>query len=308
IKTCYSRWIMLAIVALGVCPKTPKAQAAITVAYHLSNAPASAAANITTAVDAAVAVWNQWSDYNKPVNVYYNVGVPTAQANFDGVITFGAGTQYHNAATAWHEMLHVMGSGTYGAYAGRVSGGNWTGSQGIAMTLQYFPDNALKADNHIHWVGGGSIPPEQELSRQGVHIMGAMRADMGLSNGNRYDLPGDFNDDGLVNSRDLLVFRANLHTDVSALSPLESYQRGDMNLDRQINYADFLAFRDAYAAGRGRAESQQVPIPEPPTACLAAVGLIWLRSIGRGLRPPAKAFLTGTQSTFGVTAPPCLSF
>jgi hypothetical protein len=273
-STCTRRsTVLVAAAVLSIC-FAQRAHAAITVTYHLSNAPASAAANIRNSVDAAVAVWNEWSNYAKAVNVYYNTGVPTAQANFDGVITFGAGTQYHGVPTAWHEMLHVMGSGTYGAYAGLVAGGNWSGAQGIAMTRQYFPDHTLKADNHIHWVGGGSIPPEQEMSRQGVHIMGGMRADMGLSNGNLYDLPGDFDDNGRVGQPDLDIFRMHFHTDVSALTQLQSYQRGDMNLDRRIDYADYVTFRNAYIAGGGRVEELLAQVPEPlawPTAVVAAL-------------------------------------
>lgn len=222
------------------------AVAAISVTYHLQNAPALAAGRITRAVDTAVGVWNDWSNYNKAVNVYYNTGVPTAQANFDGVITFGAGSQYHNAETAWHEMLHVMGSGTYSTYWSHLSNGVWTGQQGIAMTRQYFPNNTLVGDDHVHWVGGGSVPPEQELSRQGVHILGAMRADMGLSNRSLYDLLGDFNNNGSVGRDDYLTLAANLYTNVATLSPVQAYVRGDMNGNRVIDDVDVAQFHEVF--------------------------------------------------------------
>jgi PEP-CTERM motif len=267
----------------AVAGAAQSARAALVVNFNLatdqangSAVPASAATNIMNAVNAAADVFNSWSNYTKTVNVYYNSGVATADGNFNGTIRFGMGTQYHNSGVAFHELNHVLGAGTYGTWQSRVDLPNqlWTGAAGIAMTHQYFPTNTLKADYHIHWVGGGVVQAT-DTTREGVHILGAIRADMGLSNENRYDLPGDFNDNGSIGLDDYATLVANLHTNVSALSSVQAYIKGDMNLDRVVNFADFTAFRTAYNAAHGAgALERAIGVPEPATMLSLAIGVM----------------------------------
>jgi len=281
------KFLVRRILFLAVCSmlvsftSTSSAEAAIVVNYHLQSdvngggaVPNSAATNIMNSVDAAVSTFNIWSDYNKVVNVYYNSGIPTAEANFDGYIGFGAGGQYHTPSVAWHEMLHVMGSGTYWNYWNFVGGGVWTGENAIAMTEQYYPDSTLRADGHVHWVEGQNF----DLTRAGVHIIGAMREDMGISNGNKYDLLGDFNDSKTINARDYIIFRNNYLTDISSpLSEVEAYQRGDMNGDRQLDYLDFKAFRQAYIEANGpESFAALLSVPEPKSLALFLFSLVLL--------------------------------
>jgi hypothetical protein len=273
-----SRWrtaVAGGVFALVVCLGSP-ARAAITVNFNLATdqngggaVPASAAANIVSSVNQAVAVFNRWSNYNFSVQVLYNSGVPTADANFQGTIRFGAGTSYHTPSIAWHEMLHIMGSGTYGAYAGLQGGGTWNGRSGIAMARQYYPTSVLRADGHVHWVDG----QDPDLKRQGVHIMGAMRADMGISNGNRYEVPGDFNDNKTVGLEDYLTLRDYLHTSVVGLTDVDAYTRGDMNFDGKVDFTDLGAFRTAYlATGAGSFEALVASVPEPGGVGMLVVG------------------------------------
>jgi hypothetical protein len=276
------------------------AHAALVVNFNLttdqatgSPVPASAASNIMSAVNAAAGMYNDWSNYTKTINVYYNSGVATADGNFNGTIRFGPSSQYHNSLVAFHELNHTLGAGTYGAWLSNVDLANtvWTGPAGIAMTQQYFPNNVLKADGHIHWVGGGSVP-QMDMTREGVHIMGAIRADMGLSNGNLYDLPGDFSDNNTMDLTDYNILVENLHTNVSALSPVEAYRRGDMTFDGQINHADFSAFRAAYAARQGPGGIERGTAAPEPTAMV----LLGLGALAACLRRKSRGVASGCRS------------
>jgi hypothetical protein len=89
---------------------------------------------------------------------------------------------------------------------------------------------------------------------------------------------GDFNGSGAIDLADFQVLLANLHTDVSALTPAGSYLRGDINGDRSMNFNDFTAFRTAYDAANGAGAFEQIAsaVPEPATLTMAAAfGLAW---------------------------------
>ena len=76
------------------------------------------------AMQSAVNRYNAYGDFgNYNVYVYYNAGIPTAQANYLGSIGFG-GT-YPNERVTMHEMAHYLGSGTYGD--------PWDGPRGEAI-------------------------------------------------------------------------------------------------------------------------------------------------------------------------------
>ena len=144
--------IVKAVLALGMLAAPPRAHAALTVNFNLTTdqsggaaVPADAATRIRNAINAAVAVYNEWSNYTKTINVYYNSGVATADGNYNGTIRFGAGSQYQNDLTAFHEVNHVMGCGTYGTWGSNVDNTAklWLGTAGIAMSEQYFPDLSL---------------------------------------------------------------------------------------------------------------------------------------------------------------------
>jgi hypothetical protein len=266
---------------------------ALTVSFHVATDQANGSAvasnvqnEIISAMNAALAVYNEWSNYNKHINVYYNSGVATADGNYNGTIRFGQGAQYRTPLIAFHEINHVMGAGTYGTWQSNVDNNAklWLGQAGIAMSEQYFPNNTLKADHHIHWVGDG---PEQnvDMFREGVHIIGALRQDMGLSNGNLYAVPGDFNNSGVIGIEDYHILRANAHRPISpSFTASQAWRSGDYNLDRQVNYADLMAFTNAYNAfhGPGRLEALLAQVPEPGSIALMAMGssvLFWRRRL-----------------------------
>jgi hypothetical protein len=67
---------------------------------------------ISIAMNLAVARYNKWGNFNKLVTVNYVPSVPTADANYNGNMRFGANTIYMQEGTALHELGHCMGVGT----------------------------------------------------------------------------------------------------------------------------------------------------------------------------------------------------
>jgi hypothetical protein len=162
-----------AIAALLLSPSLP-AHAALTfnVAGSWPNdAHRTAAVN---AMQSTVNRYNAYGDFgNYNVYVYYNAGIPTAQANYLGSIGFG-GT-YPNERVAMHELAHYLGSGTYGD--------PWDGAYGEAQVDQFDGLEAtLNGDSAHFWPYGLNYDSEgSEINKQrAVAMIYAQRADMGI--------------------------------------------------------------------------------------------------------------------------------
>jgi hypothetical protein len=104
-------------------------------------------------------------------------------------------------------------------------------------------------------------------------------------------IPGDFNDDFIVNLTDYLILVANLHTDVSELMPEQSYPFGNITGDREIDGRDFLGFVKAFDDfnGVGAFQAMLDAIPEPSAGALAALACLTSRC-RRGRRSPRGCF------------------
>lgn len=99
------------------------------VEYHLNQSeswPSDVTPLITAAMDGAVEQYNCYADLTKSITVNYNPGVPTAEANVDGVLSFGANKSYMQVATAMHEVAHTLGVGYY-PWAELMEDGRWIG-------------------------------------------------------------------------------------------------------------------------------------------------------------------------------------
>jgi len=99
------------------------------VTYQLNEAeswPSDVTPLITAAMDGALEQYNCYADLTKSITVNYNPGVPTAEANVDGWLSFGANKSYMQVATAMHEVAHTLGVGYY-PWAELMQDGRWIG-------------------------------------------------------------------------------------------------------------------------------------------------------------------------------------
>jgi hypothetical protein len=139
--------------------------------------------DVAASVQEAVAIYNRYGSFNKHLVVYYDAGVPTAQANYDGVITFGGS---RNTRVALHEMGHTMGIGTYWgspSYSSLMAGGVWQGFYGrkLALEMGGYSDGLHGDGAHI-WPWGLNYDSEDGFMERLKHvrIMAATRCDMGI--------------------------------------------------------------------------------------------------------------------------------
>ena len=108
-----------------------------TVTFSLNNSaswPSDALVRITDAMTEAVWYYNCYSDLSHTLTVNYNPGVPTAEANVDGWMTFGENPAYMVVATAMHEIGHTMGV-AYSPWTELIVDGRWTGEHVNALMI-----------------------------------------------------------------------------------------------------------------------------------------------------------------------------
>jgi autotransporter-associated beta strand protein len=163
---------------------------------------ASAALSFTVSNDAWPAGWrdaaissmqsivnlhNAYGDFgNYNIFVYYNSGIPTAQANYLGSI--GVGGTYPGQRVMQHESNHYLGSGTTNNWTNRFTNGIWTGAKVNALVAQFDGDGAVLRQSGVHFYGYGlnfdSEVVNASILPRNVAIMYAMRQEMGLGNAN----------------------------------------------------------------------------------------------------------------------------
>lgn len=80
---------------------------------------------IEAAMKAAVTRYQRYTSANKNIKVYYEPSVPTAEANYNGDLRFGANRQYMTERTAMHEISHTLGVGQTAAFNTHCASGNW---------------------------------------------------------------------------------------------------------------------------------------------------------------------------------------
>ncbi len=153
----------------------------VTYTLHFDPASSPEAQQVANSVAEAVPVINQYGSFNKHWDVYYDAGIPTAEANYNGYIGCG-GTR--NTRVIFHEGAHTFGMGTYWAYSGLISGGVWGGQYGNQAQFETFNDYAdgLHGDGHAIWPGGFNYDSEDGFIQRiwMLRIMAGIRADMGI--------------------------------------------------------------------------------------------------------------------------------
>ncbi|MBN1515302.1 putative Ig domain-containing protein [Candidatus Sumerlaeota bacterium] len=152
----------------------------VTYTLHLDGVDSGIASQISASMAEAVALYNQYGSFNKSLNVYYNSGVPTAQASYNGTIEFGGS---RNTRVALHEILHTMGTGTYWAYGNLMTGGTWDGAYANARLSEFDGAGSILHGDSVHfWPYGLNYDTEDSfLARyRSVRMMAALRCDMGI--------------------------------------------------------------------------------------------------------------------------------
>ncbi|MGC0342999.1 hypothetical protein [Streptomyces sp. SLBN-8D4] len=176
----------IAQAAAAAAPAPHEQVAAATITWTLERASSptadqqSAYTQITSAMNAAVARYNNLSDLGKSITVRYDPSVPTADGNLNGTIRFGSNRSYMTERTALHEIAHTIGVGTSAGWSALGGSGTWTGAQATALVRQYDGSSAKLS------TGGGHFWPyglnyENEFSSTAadrhVRIVAAMVRD-----------------------------------------------------------------------------------------------------------------------------------
>ena len=137
------------------------------------------------AIQAVTDRYNTYGDFgNYNIWVYYNEGIPTAQASCQGSIGFGQ--TYPNEGVMQHEIAHYLCLPS-GFWSSLMSGGVWSGSNADQMVREFEGEEAeLHGDSMHFWPYGlnySSEYIERNFQRQ-VAMVYAMRADMGIGPSN----------------------------------------------------------------------------------------------------------------------------
>lgn len=111
---------------------------------------------IKTAMDSALGYYNQHTTLTKHINVYYNTGVSTADASFNGTIRFGSNRSYMVVHTSMHEIAHTLGIGTTTEYTNLIKDNIFTGARTTAKLREITsdPDTLLHGDQQHFWPYG----------------------------------------------------------------------------------------------------------------------------------------------------------
>lgn len=170
-----------ALLAMSAATAAPHARGDITYTLLFDPASSPQAQQVADSVAVAAAFYNQHGSFNKHWNVYYDPGIPTAQASYDGYMGYG---NSRNERVVFHEAAHTFGMGTHSLYPSRLSGGVWQGQYGNQAqfdTYNAYPDG-LHGDGHAIWPGGFNYDNEDGYAQRFWHIriMAGIRADMGI--------------------------------------------------------------------------------------------------------------------------------
>lgn len=140
-------------------------------------------ARLQLAIDSAVWYVENYTSVKKHVWLNYDPGVPTADANNEGWMRFGANTGFHNIRTMLHEMNHTFGTGTTAWWWNQaISGGVYqlTNVNTILKLITGDEDAVLNGDSQHWWPYGLNQNSEVTSSWDYVYnclIIEAMRRD-----------------------------------------------------------------------------------------------------------------------------------
>lgn len=134
---------------------------------------------IERAMNEAANIYNKHSKLRKKVTVDYSPGVPTAEGNISGWISFGGQI---STRTALHEIAHTIGVGTHPRWGDHMKEGRWTGKQAASLLKEFDGDKAeLRGDRQHFWPYGLNYDNERtgQADQRHVELVSAMLKDMG---------------------------------------------------------------------------------------------------------------------------------
>jgi len=146
-----------------------------------STVPLTQRQKITTAMTAALLQFNAVANYSGDVPVTYDPSLATASTGYQGTIAFGSTI---TTGLAQHELGRWLGIGTAPGWSDHVSGGLWTGATALSRVRAYDgPQATVRVSGADFSPYGWSRQSEYYASEKQVGLIGALRADMGLSDG-----------------------------------------------------------------------------------------------------------------------------
>ncbi len=230
--------------------------------------------------------------------------------SFDINSTSGAARNWHDNHTtmptpgendllsvARHELMHVFGFGGSDSYSADLNLNNYT-HLGNKVQQIYEGIPAIDSGGGSHWASSVKsyhlgaeqtalmVPAIFTGSRRGLTELDyAALEDIGWQvpasiyalHAQSSSLPGDYNNDGLVNNTDFTIWKNSFGS--------TSNLQADGNANGVIDAADFTVWRDHFTtAGSGSNVGTSVletaPVPEPATWILSLISLtlvLWLR-------------------------------
>ena len=177
---------VIAVSAILVSFGMAHSEGNVTYVLHKSENPTEdeldAYEHIQAAMDSALYYYNKYTDLTKFINVYYNTGVPTAEASSNGDLRFGSSRSYMYVGTAMHEIAHTMGMGTTSDYQSMMVNGVFQGEKAQALLKVLDGEDAeLHGDSQHFWPYGlnyaSEVKSEQDLINH-AKIVNAMYQDI----------------------------------------------------------------------------------------------------------------------------------
>ncbi len=177
------------------------------------------------------------------------------------------------------------------------SAGQFIDISGIPIGPRYWLRQTVDPENRIHETDETNNSAEVliDLAHPGEAVMFAGRF---VQPGDAEPpIPGDLNQDGVVNRDDWLAFKAGEQTSLSGLSAPDAYFLGDLDFDGKHTLEDAILFRKQFELANGAGSFASLArVPEPGSRILASVGACAIligafRIRRRGLRRALLAFL-----------------
>ncbi|KAK2804109.1 hypothetical protein FQN50_006737 [Emmonsiellopsis sp. PD_5] len=125
---------------------------------------------IEAAMTLAVTRYSKFTDASKTIHVSYNPEVPTADANYNGDLRFGADRYYMTESTAMHEISHTLGIGQTEAFNEKCASGDWPTALPLLRSWDG-PDAVINCGGGHIWPYGLNYDSEWSETNADRHVM-----------------------------------------------------------------------------------------------------------------------------------------